>query len=365
MFVRRSWCTVLAVMCFGVVATADPGEDFKKHYSAWKSTLSQMRELQARYAVAKDEDKPEMRKRFDDLIVEGNSLVEKVTQAAEAAYQANPNNDSEPAEFISTAASRAYAHEEYEVAYRWYKMLFDQGYSRAQALEPAAGAAFCVNDFDLAEKLFKQSAVKNKRDKQQEPPVEQKWAEVVGQYKKYWEQEKALREKETKADDLPRVKIQTTQGEIVIELFENEAPNTVANFINLVEKKYYDGTPFHRVIRQFMAQGGDPTGTGRSGPGYQIPCECYQPNHRLHFRGTLSMAHAGRDTGGSQFFLTFVPTDHLNGKHTVFGRVVEGMDVLAKLHRTEPPSPGQVDKIVAATVVRKRPHEYVPRKTGQ
>jgi cyclophilin family peptidyl-prolyl cis-trans isomerase len=113
-----------------------------------------------------------------------------------------------------------------------------------------------------------------------------------------------------------------------------------------------------------MAQGGDPQGNGTGGPGYSIACECYRPDYRRHFRGSLSMAHAGRDTGGSQFFLTFVPTDMLNGKHTVFGRIVEGIDVLAKLQRIDPEHPKgeKPDTIEKATVVRKRKHDYVPNK---
>ena len=115
-----------------------------------------------------------------------------------------------------------------------------------------------------------------------------------------------------------------------------------------------------------MAQGGDPTGRGSGGPGYAIPCETDQPHARKHFRGSLSMAHSGKDTGGSQFFLTFRPTDHLDGKHTVFGRVIEGFDVLPKLHRTQSPDgrpiPGiKPDTILEAEVVRKRPHEYAPK----
>jgi cyclophilin family peptidyl-prolyl cis-trans isomerase len=114
-----------------------------------------------------------------------------------------------------------------------------------------------------------------------------------------------------------------------------------------------------------MAQGGCPKGDGTGGPDYKIRCECYQDNARMHFRGSLSMAHSGRDTGGSQFFLTFVPASHLNGKHTVFGRVIEGMDVLAKLRRIDPEDKGSKpdpDKILKAEVVRKRDHEYKPNK---
>ncbi|NQW48882.1 MAG: peptidylprolyl isomerase [Planctomycetes bacterium] len=172
----------------------------------------------------------------------------------------------------------------------------------------------------------------------------------------------AKRKADATADDRPRVKITTSQGDLVVELFEEEAPNTVANFISLVEKGFYDGTPFHRVIGGFMAQGGDPTGTGTGGPGYAIECECDLPNARKHFLGTLSMAHAGPNTGGSQFFLTFRPTEHLDEKHTVFGRVIEGFEVLPKITRTEGEMAGpDRDKIAKATVLRKRDHVYEPK----
>jgi cyclophilin family peptidyl-prolyl cis-trans isomerase len=142
----------------------------------------------------------------------------------------------------------------------------------------------------------------------------------------------------------------------------------VANFITLVEKKFYDGLVFHRVLPHFMAQGGDPNGDGSGGPGYEIPDECHQPNARMHFRGSLSMAKtAAPDTGGSQFFLTFIPTAHLNGQHTVFGRVVEGLDVLDRLQRRNPESATspEPDKIVKAEVLRKRDHAYTFKKTGE
>jgi len=179
------------------------------------------------------------------------------------------------------------------------------------------------------------------------------------------EAEMAKRAADAAADDRPRVKIVTSKGEIVVELFEDDAPNAVANFISLVEKGFYDGTPFHRVIGGFMAQGGDPTGTGKGGPGHVIDCECDLPGARKHFLGSLSMAHAGKNTGGSQFFLTFRPTEHLDGRHTVFGRVIEGFSVLPKLARTqgedEQPNPAvRPDGIVKATVLRKRDHAYEP-----
>ena len=124
---------------------------------------------------------------------------------------------------------------------------------------------------------------------------------------------------------MKKAMIETDKGNIVLELFEDDAPNTVANFVKLINKGYYNGLKFHRVIPDFMIQGGCPVGNGTGGPGYTIKCEI---NPKKHLTGTLSMAHAGKDTGGSQFFITHSPQPHLDGVHTVFGQVVEGMDVV-------------------------------------
>jgi peptidyl-prolyl cis-trans isomerase B (cyclophilin B) len=121
--------------------------------------------------------------------------------------------------------------------------------------------------------------------------------------------------------------ITTSRGAIVCELFAKEAPKTVNNFVFLARDKFYDGTTFHRVIPEFMIQGGDPTGTGRGGPGYRFEDE-FQGNPHRHQVGSLSMANAGPGTNGSQFFITHVKTDWLDGKHTVFGKVLHGQDVV-------------------------------------
>jgi peptidyl-prolyl cis-trans isomerase B (cyclophilin B) len=119
----------------------------------------------------------------------------------------------------------------------------------------------------------------------------------------------------------------TSRGEIVCELFVKDAPKTVNNFVFLARENFYDGTVFHRVIPDFMIQGGDPTGTGRGGPGYRFEDEC-KGNPNKHQVGTLSMANAGPGTNGSQFFITHVATNWLDGKHTVFGKVLKGQDVV-------------------------------------
>jgi peptidyl-prolyl cis-trans isomerase B (cyclophilin B) len=122
--------------------------------------------------------------------------------------------------------------------------------------------------------------------------------------------------------------IETDKGNIELELFDKEAPNTVKNFEKLANSGFYNGLKFHRVIPDFMIQGGCPKGTGTGGPGYTIKCEI---NIHKHGTGALSMAHAGKDTGGSQFFITHSPQPHLDGKHTVFGKVEKGMEVVNKI----------------------------------
>jgi peptidyl-prolyl cis-trans isomerase B (cyclophilin B) len=135
--------------------------------------------------------------------------------------------------------------------------------------------------------------------------------------------------------------IETSKGPIVAELFDAEVPSTVANFEKLANSAFYDGTRFHRVIRDFMAQGGDPLSrdpgnprVGSGGPGYKIKCETDRNTHK-HVAGTLSMAHAGKDTGGSQFFICHGPQRHLDGVHTVFGQVTQGMDVVLRIERND------------------------------
>ncbi len=135
---------------------------------------------------------------------------------------------------------------------------------------------------------------------------------------------------------------ETSRGAIVCELFAQQAPNTVNNFVFLARDKFYDGTTFHRVIANFMIQGGDPTGTGRGGPGYRFEDE-FDGNPHKHAAGSLSMANAGPNTNGSQFFITHIATDWLDGRHTVFGQVRGGQDVVNAVQ--------QGDQLISVTVI--------------
>jgi peptidyl-prolyl cis-trans isomerase B (cyclophilin B) len=181
------------------------------------------------------------------------------------------------------------------------------------------------------------------------------------------------------AKDLPRVRLTTDKGNVDIVLLEDAAPNTVANFIELAEKKFYDGLTFHRVLPNFMIQGGDPTGTGRGGPGYRFADEvcaeavgltepAKQALEQAGYvfvpglkscrvvKGALAMANAGPNTNGSQFFICHKDCDWLNGKHTVFGLVTQGQDVVDKM--------AQGDKIVKVEILSKRDHPYAVKKLG-
>jgi cyclophilin family peptidyl-prolyl cis-trans isomerase len=147
----------------------------------------------------------------------------------------------------------------------------------------------------------------------------------------------------------PTVTIETNHGTIEAEMFEDVAPKTAGNFVELAKKGFYDGVIFHRVIEGFMIQGGDPTGTGRGGPGYTIKDE-FAPGLTHDQAGLFSMANAGPNTGGSQFFITLAPTPWLNGKHAIFGRVTRGLDVVKAIGGTET---GPGDRPVGDVVMEK------------
>lgn len=185
-----------------------------------------------------------------------------------------------------------------------------------------------------------------------------------------WNREQAIRNREKDSNDLPRVTLKTSEGEIIVELFENEAPQTVGNFIHLIENKFYDQMNFFLVLPGRIAQIGCKNDRGTGDPGYKIPCETAGDNIRHHFSGTLSMANSGIDTGGSQFFISYQRNNNFDGKKTVFGRVISGMDAVQQLNRVSgtgsltmnPSKQRNYSKILTATVSRKRDHEYLPTK---
>jgi cyclophilin family peptidyl-prolyl cis-trans isomerase len=322
-----------------------------------KELVGELTVLQAEYQQP-DADKTAIENMFNATRDKARTAAIALEKTAAAAVLSNPEN-AEACAVVRDVLKSAMQADDPRTAVSLTETLSKAGKADEEILLTGATAAMITSELELAEKFLSAAEVAGvdaKKIIELKETIESERAKV--------EEEMAIRATEKNKDDLPRVKIETTKGTIVVELFENEAPNTVANFVSLVESHFYDGTPFHRVIPGFMAQGGDPTGTGTSGPGYTIACECDLPNARKHFLGSLSMAHAGKDTGGSQFFLTFAPTEHLDGRHTVFGRVIEGFEILPKITRTEgPQARPSKDSIVKAEIIRKRDHEYKPETT--
>lgn len=157
-------------------------------------------------------------------------------------------------------------------------------------------------------------------------------------------------QKSGKAEGIVKVKIETTMGDIYADLYSKEAPKTVENFTKLAQKGFYDGIIFHRVIPNFMVQTGDPTGTGSGGPGYSFADE-FSPKLRHDKPGVLSMANAGPNTNGSQFFITQVPTPWLDGRHSIFGQVTKGMDIVDKIAGAERDGRDKPLKVIKMTKV--------------
>ena len=338
------------------IAPAHAQAEFAAASKEMKRLVGEMTVLQAEYQQP-ESDKKAVEAKFAATKDQAKATSSRLETAAFALAMIEPKNR-DAQQICGAVVAAALQVDDPFKAIKLTEMLSTAGAASGDVMLMGATAAISLSQLDEATSFLKK-AVAAGIDRSKVDGLEQ----VIQTERPKVDAEMLTRKAEAAADDLPRVKMTTSKGALVIELFENEAPNTVANFISLVEKGFYNGTPFHRVIGGFMAQGGDPTGSGTGGPGHVIDCECEATGARKHFLGTLSMAHAGKNTGGSQFFLTFRPTAHLDGKHTVFGRVIEGFDVLPQLNRTEGPlASGQPpDTIVKAEVIRKRNHPYEPK----
>ncbi len=325
----------------------------------WKELLKQLRQLRADFHSADPDQVASIRDRWDEKIAEGEDLLAELRRTGLAAYRAAPDANPELSDLLVEMVVDGVGRDDYEPAAEVAEVLMEYGSVQPELWEPAGMAMMATNRFTKAIEYFEKGSEAGMLSF-----TAQRYLGDLPAYEGYWEVERELRAAEAEADDLPRVQLVTSAGELVIELLENEAPETVGNFVSLVESGFYNGLSFHRVLPGFMAQGGCPLGDGTGDPGYTIYCEVEREDHRKHFRGSLSMAHAGRHTGGSQFFLTFLPTPHLNGEHTVFGRVIEGLDVLARIRRVDPQEGegGPRDRILEATVLRKRDHTYEPNR---
>ncbi len=368
MLVRYCMIVVIACCVWSSVRTAEAEETAPDIAAEWTSLVKDMETFKETMKSMKLQFSKANAVERSKLVKESNGLntkfqmktLPRLIELAPQVYKLQPAN-TVAAEF---ALQTLYAKHQYAELVKVSESVLKLDPKAQLAVNFNGVGKFATHDFDGAINVLKAAEAEGALI----PRLGGHYLDLAELYVEFWKQEQAIRAAEDAATgdaQLPIVKLTTTKGEIEILMLENEAPNSVANFISLVEKKYYDGLKFHRVEPHFMAQSGcpnsrdNPAEAGRGGPGYTFACECFQKNARRHFAGSLSMAHAGKDTGGSQFFLTHLPTNHLNpepGKtemvHTVFGRTVKGQDVIQSLEID--------DEILSAVVVRKRNHEYVP-----
>ena len=327
--------TLISVLLIGLFSTAlvyaqEESDSLTELVRQWKELDSELATKAEAFELATEsEAKEDIRGQYQALLSQSEELVTKIREKANSSLDSTP--DAQTAKVVVGTIMNDASFDRHNQAMQLGDRFIAAGGDGSLFELAAKSDRLAPNAKELIEELF-------------------------------------VRFNQMKQDDLPQVKIETTKGEIVVELFEDEAPNTVANFVSLVDSQFYDGLKFHRVIEGFVAQGGDPNGNGSGGPGYSIKCECDTPEARQHFYGSLSMAHAGKDTGGSQFFLCLSRTSTLDGRHTVFGRVIDGIEVLEKLSRnatmTAAIEGADTDSIKEMKVVRKRDHDYVPVKVG-
>jgi len=369
---------------------------FMNSFAEYRELAKKLTAMKIEYQDAAPSRRNEMDREYKQLYQQGLEFHTKNIALALDAHDEAPNRNPYVVNLVYSTVGWEFSRENYEESTRVFKRLEVSGIDKAMTrfyVYAGLSAMLSMNYTEAEEwlkiageseelrKMFTDWSQGSQSEKELLGTM-QSQLRIMPQVKEAWTQEQKIRAVEAEAGEqdpakkLPRVELligkdrAAPKGKIVLELFENEAPNTVANFVSLVEKGFYNNVVFHRVLPNFMAQGGDPTGSGRGGPGYAFDCETGSrfPQARKHFRGSISMANAGPNTNGSQFFLTFVPTSFLDGKHTVFGRVVEGFELLAEIQRVDPDDKNatvpELDRIIEAKILNKRNHAYEIRRNA-
>lgn len=356
-----------------ILETAVATQRFESAMDRWRNSLKEITRVKVHYSISKLSQREKYKEEWIAGINEHFLALEQVHITGADAYAAKYQPLARLEQFLVTLAQHDIVNGRFELAHQLINNLTDAGCAHPQLDLMSSNAALYSNHFVEAK-----AAMLRGRDKKLLGPEGQEWLELIDPVIAAWEQEQLLRAKEAEADDLPRVVLHTSQGDIVIELFENEAPGTVGNFIYLVEQGFYDGLQFFHVERSVVAQVGCPQNKGKGTPGYSIFCECFQPNRRHRFAGTVAMAKVPDGQGdlipnsaGSQFFIDARPTPMSEAGHfTVFGRVIEGFDRVSRLQiqgeedeeQAKSANPPLPDRIISAKVLRKRGHKYVPNK---
>jgi peptidylprolyl isomerase len=343
--------------------------EFEAKRKTWEQTLKEMKKIQILHNNGIDVSAKSM-DRFYELRDRARGELNDLFKAAEAFFmerQDEYNSVSLLASVIDYRRSSSYYEDSFNVA----KRLIEVGVNMPYLEQMAGRAAFIEGKFDEVLPIYQRYVDSNGPDKLED--IDKTVVGLLNFYPQWWEEELKARAADEAAGDLPRVLLETTSGPIVLELFEDQAPNTVANFIQLVESGFYDESEFYQVIDDLLALGGDPTGDGSGTSGRFIPDEHDRPDRRRIFRGSILMAkrQTAPDSGkmvpnsaSSQFVIALMPIVPKELEQTVFGRVVEGMDVVCSFRRVDPTKKKEQqvllppDRIISAKVLRKRDHGY-------
>lgn len=310
-----------------------------------------------------EEQTPAALDRYRELREQSYALFDEVFDAAYEYLLLAP--DQEAAQYLLTMLEHRFKHSNYSLStMRASALLIDLGFNQVFLFQSAARSSVCAGEFETAEKIYEYLKPEDYGD------LDKRFSYQMDDLKQQWAEEQKRREQDAEKE-LPRVKLNTTHGDIVIELFLDQAPSTVAHFIKLVEQGFYDGLDFYQVIDDLLALTGDESGTGSGNSGQFIVDEHQRDGARNAFRGSLAMAKLPKgetgdfvpDSASSQFAIFFTPVPTVSKEQTVFGRVIEGMDLFTELRRVDPhkeKKKGQVvyppDRIIEAEVIR-RPDE--------
>ncbi len=335
----------------------------------WADSLIEMKATAIRYS--NDEQRsPAAKQRYYDLRDQARKEMDETFQAAVEVFRLR-KGDFDAGSLMATMLEYRKSNSIYENSAEAADMLLELDLTYPFIYLMAARGAFVDGNFDRVMKPYEAFVKVNGPEKLER--VDNMLVGLLDIYPLLWERERELRAAEAKADDLPRVLLETTRGPVVIELFEDQAPNTVANFIRLVESGFYDGSDFYQVMDDFLAQGGDPIGDGSGTSGRFIADEAEHADARKFFRGYLSMVKAPNpsnkaiylpNTASSQFAIALMPLFRKDESQTVFGCIVEGLQVACSFRRIDPSEKKEKsiqlppDRIITAKVLRKRDHEY-------
>jgi cyclophilin family peptidyl-prolyl cis-trans isomerase len=344
--------------------------EFDRTLAAWRNEMGKIQEAGMQFFHAETlGDSHRWKEEYQQRLAAGVEKFNRFLPAAIKLIEQAPSLDLEMAELAIRIQRRLFESGRLDKSFEIGEKILAQYPEKDPAIEYTKRAALLSNRFAEFSKYraFTEQEVKGLTDQ------EKKLLQIAQPLADGFARESKLRKDEELADDLPRVEFVTTKGPFVIELFENQAPQTVANFVSLVESQFYDDLLFHPVVNSVVAQTGYLNNDGKTKTvDYQIYDEHHREDARWHFRGSVGMVQSPNMTNsaGAQFYIGRAPLIGLNGNSTVFGRVISGMDNVDRLANTvkitkekqEPIPNVQFDSIISTRVVRKRPHPYEPRK---